>query len=142
MPVGVSTNRTRWVLVALTENTTVPSPGGSSSQPPSRVRSLGLVVTARMRGAGVAAVNWTRTMVAWMIPLLPSELSSEKITQPGAVLVGWRKRIWPRIALGVPAAVDKALAEHLVAAGPVLGDLEVQGALIDVGGAGRRSAGS
>jgi hypothetical protein len=81
-------NRTRWARVAVTENTTVPAPEGSSSQLPPRLRSLGLVVTARMRGAGVAAANCTRTMVAWMMPLLPSALASWKTTQPGAVLAG------------------------------------------------------
>jgi hypothetical protein len=75
VPVGVSTNRTRWAWVAVTENTTVPAPGGSSSQPPSRVRSHGLVVTRRIRGAWMAA-NWTRTMVAWRMPLLPSAAAS------------------------------------------------------------------
>ena len=40
--------------VAVTEDTTVPA-RRSSSQPPSRLRSLGLVVTLRIRGAGVAA---------------------------------------------------------------------------------------
>jgi hypothetical protein len=47
--VGVSVNRTRWAWVAVTERTTLPAPWGSSSQP-SRLRSLGVVVTSRMRG--------------------------------------------------------------------------------------------
>jgi hypothetical protein len=50
--------------------------GQLQQKPPSRVRSLGLVVTSRMRGARVAAANWTRTMVAWRMPLLPSALAS------------------------------------------------------------------
>ena len=35
--------------------------------------------------------------------------------------------------MGAGGAIDQALAEQQVAAGPVLGDLEVQAAFIDVG---------
>ena len=85
----------------------------------------------------MAAANWTCTMVAWRMALLPSERRRRRSPSQA-----WCRRLAEAegaevAGLGAGAAIDKALAEDLVAAGPVLGDLEVQAAFIDVG---RRAA--